>query len=192
LGVTSTVRREHLTYQVTIPATASLVPVADLKTHLLLFGDTSYDTELQDILLTAEGFVSDFLGDFLATTTVRKNIVAFGDIELPHKSPTNIVVSYWDTSNTAQVWPSSNYVVDTSDVYPVIIFNTNPSGFSTKFANKGFVTYDTVLDPVTAKIKHAVLLIAAELFENRNNSSEKKMEKVQLTAMRLMQSLRGW
>jgi len=181
-----------MSYQVTIPATTSLVSVADLKTHLLLFGDTSYDTELQDILLTAEGFVSDFLDDFLVSTTVRKNIVAFGDITLDHKSPTNIVVSYWDTNDTAQVWASSNYTVDTSDIYPTIIFSTNPSGCSTKFANKGYVTYETSLSPVPAKIKHTVLLIAAELFENRNNSSDKKMEKVQLTAMRLMQSLRGW
>ena len=181
-----------MTYQVTSPATTSLVSVADLKTHLLLFGDTSYDTELQDILLTAEGFVSDFLGDYLSPTGVRKNIVAFGDIKLPHKNPTAIVVHYWDTNDTAQVWSDANYVLDTSDVYPVIIFDTNPSGYSTKFTNKGYVTYNTSLSPVPSKIKHTVLLIAAELFENRNNSTDKKMEKVQLTAMRLMQSLRGW
>jgi hypothetical protein len=83
-------------------------------------------------------------------------------------------------------------VIDTSDVYPTVIFSANPTGLSTKFANKGYVTYDTVLSPIPAKIKHAVLLVAAELFENRNNSTDKKMEKVQLTAMRLMQSIRGW
>ena len=179
-------------HQVTIPATTSLVTVADLKTHLLLFGDTSYDTELQDILLTAEGFISDFIDDYLVSTTVRMNIFAFGDTTLEHKNPTSVVVSYWDSNNTAQVWASSNYVIDTSDVYPTIIFDTNPTGLSTKFANKGYVTYATALTPVPAKITHAVLLIAAELFENRNNSTDKKMEKVQLTAMRLMQSLRGW
>ena len=181
-----------MTYQVTVPATTSLVTVADLKTHLLLFGDTSYDTELQDILLAAEGFISDFLDDYLVSTTVRMNIFAFGDTTLYHKKPTNVVVSYWDTNNTAQVWAASNYVIDTSDVYPTIIFSANPTGTSTKFANKGYITYDTALTPVPSKITHAVLLVAAELFENRNNSSEKKMEKVQLTAMRLMQSLRGW
>ena len=177
---------------VTVPATTSLVTVADLKTHLLLFGDTSYDTEIQDILLAAEGFISDFLDDYLVSTTVRMNIFAFGDTTLYHKNPTNVVVSYWDTNNTAQVWAASNYVIDTSDVYPTILFETNPTGTSTKFANKGYITYDTALTPVPSKITHAVLLVAAELFENRNNSSEKKMEKVQLTAMRLMQSLRGW
>lgn len=181
-----------MAYQVTTPATTSLITVAELKTHLLLFGDDSYDSELQDILLTAEGFVSDFLGDYLQPTGIRQNIFAFGDTMLTHKNPTNIVVYYWDTNNTAQVWPASNYVIDTSDVHPVIIFNTNPTGYSTKFTNKGYVAYDASLSPVPAKIKHTVLLVAAELFENRNNSSEKKMEKVQLTAMRLMQSLRGW
>ena len=181
-----------MTYQVTIPATTSLVTVADLKTHLLLFGDTSYDTELQDILLTAEGFLSDFLGDYLVSTTVRMNIAAFGDTTLDHKSPTRIVVSYWDSNNTAQVWASSNYVVDTSDIYPTIVFSANPTGLSTTFANKGYVTYATAISPIPNKLLHAVLVVAAELFENRADSSIKWQQSVQLTSMRLIQSLRGW
>ena len=83
-------------------------------------------------------------------------------------------------------------MIDTSDVYPTIIFDANPTGQSTKFANKGYITYATALTPVPQKLNSAVLLVAAELFENRNNSTDKKMDKVQLTAMRLMQSLRGW
>ena len=181
-----------MTYQVTIPATTSLVPVADLKTHLLLFGDTSYDTELQDILLTAESFVSDFLGDFLSSTTVRINLPVFSDTVLPHKNPTNLRVAYWDQDDLEAPFSPSHYTLDTSADYPRIVFKTTPSGTSTTTTNKGLITYETALSPIPAKIKHAVLLIAAELFENRNNSSEKKMEKVQLTAMRLMQSLRGW
>lgn len=181
-----------MTYKVTIPATTSLVTVADLKTHLLLFGDTSYDTELQAILLTAEDFISGFLEDFLVSTTVRMDLVAFGDTTLYHKNPTGVVVSFWDINNTAQVWASSNYVIDTSSTYPTVIFSSNPTGLSTKFANKGYITYATALTPVPAKVNHAVLMVAAELFENRNNASEKRMEKVQLTAMHLVQSLRGW
>ena len=45
-------------YQVTTPAATSYNTVAELKTHLLLFGDTSYDAELQDILLAAEEHLS--------------------------------------------------------------------------------------------------------------------------------------
>ena len=182
-----------MAYLVTTPATTSLITVGELKTHLFLFDDTSYDGELQDILLSAEGFVSDFLGDFLSTTEVRQNIVAFGDITLSHKTPTNITVYYWDANNTAQEWPASNYVVDTSDVYPKIIFNTNPSGYSSKFANKGYVTYNTSLSPVPAKVKHAVLLVAAELFENRADSiTGAIVAKLPMSSLRLIQSLRGW
>ena len=169
-----------MTYQVTIPATTSLVPVADLKTHLLLFGDTSYDAELQDILLTAEGFISDFLEDYLVSTTVRMNLYAFGDTTLPH------------TNNTAQVWASSNYVVDTSDIYPRILFTTNPTGTSTKFANKGYITYATALTPVPNKVKSAVLLVASELFESRREASESITYAAPLASRRLIQSLRGW
>ncbi len=71
---------------VTIKATTSLVTTTELKTHLLLFGDTSYDTELQAILLSTEDFINDFLGEYLVSTTVRGNIPTFGDLYLPHKS----------------------------------------------------------------------------------------------------------
>lgn len=181
-----------MTYQVTIPATTSLVTVAELQTHLMLFGDTSYDTELQDILLTAEGFISGFLDDFLVSTTVRQNLYAFGDTTLHHKNPTSVVVSYWDANNTAQVWASSNYVIDTSDVYPTIIFDVNPTGQSTKFANKGYITYDTVLTPIPTKVNHAVLLVAAELFESRREVSNSITYAAPIASKRLIQSLRGW
>ena len=178
--------------QVTIPATTSYVSVADLKTHLLLFGDTSYDTELQDILLSAEEFLSDLIGEYIVSTTVRLNVFAFGDIYLPHKSVSSVVVSYWDINNTAQVHAPSNYVIDTSGLHPVIKFTTTPTGLSNKFDNKGYVTYATALSNVPAKVRHAILLISSELFENRSESSEKKSEAAKLTAMRLIQSIRGW
>ena len=181
-----------MNYQVTVPASTSYVPVAELKTHLLLFGDTSYDTELQEILLASEEFLSDFLGEYMTDTTVRINFFSFGDLTLPHKVATTPVVSYWDTNNTAQVHASSNYVIDTSTLYPTIKFTSNPTGLSTKFDNAGYVTYVTSLDTIPAKLNRAILIVAAEMFENRTESSEKKMEAVKLTAMRLIQSIRGW
>ena len=179
-------------HYVTTPATTSYVPVAELKTHLLLFGDTSYDTELQDILLASEDFLSDFLGEYITDTTIRLNVSSFGDTTLPHKIATTPVVTYWDTNNTAQVHASSNYVIDTSGTYPVIKFTTVPTGLSATFDNAGYVTYVTSMLAVPSKLNRAILVIAGEMFENRFESSEKKMEKVQLTAMRLIQSLRGW
>ena len=181
-----------MNYQVTIPATTSYNTVAELKTHLLLFGDTSYDAELQDILLAAEEYLSDFLGEYLVDTTVRVNVTAFDDTALPHKFATGVVVSYWDASNVAQVHADSNYRVDVSGEYPVIKYSAQPTGRSTNSDYAGYITYTTYLSTVPQKLNRAVLLVAAELFENRNNSSDKKMEKVQLTAMRLMQSMRGW
>ena len=178
--------------EVTIPAATSYNTVAELKNHLLLFGDTSYDTELQDILLAAEDYVSDFLGEYLIDTTVRINITSFDDTTLPHKFNTGVVVSYWDASNVAQVHDASNYRVDVSGTYPTIKYSAQPSGRSGTSTYAGYITYTTYMPVIPQKLNRAVLLVAAELFENRNNSSEKKMEKVQLTAMRLLQSLRGW
>ena len=181
-----------MNYQVTIPPTTSVVTVADLKTHLLLFGDNSYDAELQDLLLTAESFVSDFLGEFLSETAVQINLPTLSDIFLPHRFPSEVHVSFWDDTNMQAPVPPSLWLLDTSYALPKLHFKGKPSNISTDFDNQGFVTYKTSLPYAPPKIRHAVLLIAAELFENRNNSSDKKMEKVQLTAMRLIQSARGW
>ena len=182
----------RMTYQVTAPAATSYNTVAELKTHLLLFGDTSYDTELQDILLAAEEYISDFLEEYLIDTTVRVNVTSFDDTTLPHKFNTGVVVSYWDESNVAQVHAASNYRVDVSGEYPTIKYSAQPSGRSGTSTYAGYITYTTYMSVIPQKLNRAVLLLAAELFENRNNSSDKKMEKIQLTAMRLVQSLRGW
>ena len=179
-------------YEVTTAATASYNTVAELKTHLLLFGDTSYDTELQDILLAAEEYMSDFLGEYLINTTVRVNLASFDLVSLPHKFNTGVVVSYWDNNNTAQVFASSNYVIDTSAPYPRLKFNAQPATRSTDFAYAGYVTYTTYLAEVPQKLNRAVLLVAAEMFENRNNSSDKAMVRLPLSAMRLIATLRGW
>lgn len=180
-------------YQVTTPAATSYNTVAELKTHLLLFGDTSYDAELQDILLAAEEYLSDFIGEYLVDTVIRVNVTSFDDTTLPHKSASTVVVNYWDTNNAAQVHASSNYRIDVSGEYPTIKYSAQPSGRSGTSTYAGYITYTTFMAVVPQKLNRAVLLVAAEMFENRTNSvTGTIVAKVQLTAMRLMQSLRGW
>lgn len=178
--------------QVVAPAATSLVTTAELSNHLLLFGDTSYDDELQGILLQAEDYISGFLGEYLVSTTVRERVFGWGDIHLAHKNPSNLVVSYYDGTNTPQVFNAANYVLDLSGEYPVIKFKTTPPTPSTDLTFQGYVTYDTALPVVPAAIKRAVLMVAAELFEHRSDSSEKKAERAHLTAMRLLQKHRRW
>lgn len=181
-----------MNYQVTTAAATSQTTVAELKTHLLLFGDTSYDTELQDILLAAEEYISDFLGEYLIATSVRVNVTSFDDTTLPHKSASTVVVNYWDTNDAAQVHASSNYRIDVSGEYPTIKYSAQPTGRSGTSTYAGYITYSTSLSVVPQKLSRAVLLLAAELFENRNNTSEKPSFASNLTAMRLIQSIRGW
>lgn len=179
-------------YQVTTPATTSQTTVAELKTHLLLFGDSSYDAELQDILLAAEEYLSDFLGEYLTATSVRINVTSFDEITLPHKSISTVVVSYWDTDDAAQVHASTNYRIDVSGEYPSIKYSAQPSGRSGTSTYAGHITYTTSLAVVPQKLSRAVLLVAAELFESRRQVSDSITYAAPLAAMRLVQSLRGW
>jgi uncharacterized phiE125 gp8 family phage protein len=181
-----------MTYQVTAPAATSYNTVAELKTHLLLFGDTSYDTELQDILLAAEEYISDFLEEYLIDTTVRVNVTSFDDTTLPHKFNTGVVVSYWDESNVAQVHAASNYRVDVSGDYPTIKYSAQPSGRSGTSTYAGYITYTTYMSVIPQKLNRAVLLVAAEMFESRREVSGSITYAASLASRRLIQSLRGW
>lgn len=179
-------------YYVTASAATSYNTVADLKTHLLLFGDTSYDAELQDILLAAEEYLSDFLGEYLVETAIRVNITSFDDTTLPHKAASTVVVNYWDASDVAQVHAASNYRIDVSGAYPTIKYSAQPSGRSGTSTYAGYITYTTEMAVVPQKLNRAVLLVAAELFESRREVSDSITYAAPLASKRLIQSLRGW
>jgi len=182
----------YLGYQVTAPAATSYTTVADLKTHLLLFGDTSYDAELQDILLAAEGYISDYLGEYLVETAIRVNVRTFDNTTLPHKAASTVVVNYWDASDVAQVHAASNYRIDVSGDYPTIKYSAQPSGRSGTSTYAGYITYTTALAVIPQKLSRAVLLVAGELFESRREVSGSITYAAPLASKRLIQSLRGW
>ena len=179
-------------YQVTTAAATSYNTVADLKTHLLLFGDASYDAELQDILLAAEEYISDFLGEYLVDTAIRVNITSFDDTTLPHRAVSTVVVNYWDASDVAQVHAATNYRIDVSGDYPTIKYSAQPSGRSGTSTYAGYITYLTEMAVIPQKLNRAVLLVAGELFESRREASDSITYAAPLASKRLIQSLRGW
>ena len=71
-------------YFISESATFAPVCVSDLKAHLFLFDDDSYDAELQYILLSAQDIVTDLLGEHISSTMIQCNLNTFEDTSLPH------------------------------------------------------------------------------------------------------------
>lgn len=181
-----------MTYKISTPASTAPVSTAELSTHLQLFGDTSYDTELAALILTAQDFVSAHLGQPVSATVIQRLFSDFGDICLVHVGTSAITVHYFDVDNAVQVLGAGNYVVDTSGVAVVVRIKTNPTSISSDFANAGYVQYTTAITNVPAKVKHAILMVAAELFEVRAESTDAKLRKAHITVKNLLLSEKRW
>lgn len=172
-------------FTVVTPASTCPVSVAELSTHLQLFGDNSYDTELQALLLTAQEYVSDKLGEFVSDTEVNVPLADFSDVDLIHQNVRWVSVKYYDVNNNQKTLDASNYVLDETGTSARITFTTVPTT-STDFKYPAFVQYTTRFDVVPSKVKHAILMTAGELFEVRTESTDAKDRRAAITVDRLL------
>lgn len=172
-------------FKITSPAVASVVTANELDQHLNLFGDHSYDGELDQLLLTAQEYVGKHIGKFVAPTSVEVTADKFDDIELPHAEARSITVKYYDSANVLQTLPSTDYLIDPTSTYPTISFKNRPS-VSIDYKKPIVIQYVTGMSDVPNVIRHAILMTAAELFEVRTESTEAKARLASLTIARLL------
>lgn len=172
-------------FTVVTPASTCPVSVAELSTHLQLFGDNSYDTELQALLLTAQEYVSDKLGQYVSDTQIKVPLEDFSDLEIHHHNIRWVAVKYYDEANNQQTLNTSNYILDETGVRARLEFKTVPTT-TTDFEYPAFVQYTTGYDAVPNKVKHAILMTAGELFEVRTESTDAKDRRAAITVDRLL------
>lgn len=176
-------------YKIVTPANSAPVSVAELNTHLQLFGDNSYDGELADLILTAQGYVSDGLGEFVSNTVIQVPVKDFSQFDFKHKNVKSVSVSYYDVANSLQTLGSENYVLDETGTRFRIVFTSAPTT-STDFQYPAYVEYTTGFDTVPTQVRHAILLTAAELFHVRSEGVDKQRSQAQITVGRLLASNR--
>ncbi|WP_157888292.1 head-tail connector protein [Neptunicoccus sediminis] len=169
-------------------STTSPVTVNELKQHLLLWGDDSYDSELDSILLAASDYVAGWLNRPVGATVYSQGFKDF-NIQLDHDG-TGIVVKYFDDNATEQTLASSNYIVDsTGDRTRIVVKNEPIIGNDYSFPVQ--VQYSTGATTVSARVKHAILIASATLFENRAENSETQKYNCAMTVARLLGPERG-
>lgn len=180
-------------YFVSQNATDLVVSVEDLKAHLFLFDDDSYDDELECIIFSAQDIVSDLLGEHVSSTTITYNIASFDDEAiLPHRAVAGIKsIYYYDTTNNPVLLPEEDFIFDYSGKDIKLKFLNKPT-VSKDYDYPISVEYTASIDPLPYALAQAILIVAAELFEVRSETTEKARSEGIKVATKLLMKHRRW
>jgi len=184
-------------YRITSFATTSPVTLDDVRDHLQLYGDESYDAYLEALIFSAQEVVSGILGEPVDTTGIQAWYGNYENIELPHQYIVNNAITsvqFYDTDEVLQTVADTIYFVDFSRRFPRVILRQNqqwPQGMSTAREFPVIVNYSAAISPQAgADLEHAILMICEDLFSNRASASDKPSTKVYLTAEQLLKRYR--
>lgn len=156
------------------------VTTAEAKTHMRV-EISDDDTYIDTLVATARRFAEDYTNRSFINTTWDLALDAFppsggGTIILP-KSPLSSVtsISYTDTNGDNQALAASVYTADTASEPPRIVEAYNQDWPSTRDEVNAVVVrfvagYGSSDSSVPASIKHAIKLLAAHWYENREAS----------------------
>ena len=180
--------------EVTTPASVGVVTLAEVKDHLQIFGtssDTTYDDYLKNLILAADKHASDIIGQSLSRTEYTDSYSGW-DARLM-LSATQIdakpVVRYYDGDNTLRTVAAADFFLDESAAEKAVVFTTTQTAILSKHvANPVQAVYDSVYLSASSQsaIKQAVLMLIADLFEQRESMTSEKSVMSYLTAEQLL------
>ncbi len=170
---------QYYSYKLITPAANVLLTAQQVKDHLRIDTDVE-DDYIADLIAVAVDQAEKYTKrDFLTKTykTWRNNF--FNPIEL-RRSPLGSITSikYYDASSVLQTLATDRYLItDESDFS--IIYETPGTTFPTVCIRRPQAVeiqftagYGTDPEDVPVGIRHAVLLIASSLYENRGDCGE--------------------
>lgn len=155
--------------------TVEPVSSAEAKAHLRVTSSDD-DTLIGTLITTAREYVERITNRALITQTWDWYFSDFKGSEFvvpyaPLQSVTH--VKYYDTSGTLQTWGSANYVVDTDSwqgrIYPIYngTWPTDSRGYEKDVTIRFVAGYGNAGSDVPNPLKHAILMLIGELYENR-------------------------
>ena len=187
-------------FKVTSVTTELALTAEELRNHVLLFGDTSRDTELQEFAYAAQQYLDDHLGEFIGSTGIQAFFKDFEQpLELPHQYIKNTpTVTYYQTGTASPVTVANTvYLYDNSGNTPTIRLRdgqTWPDDVDEQYEYPILVNYNAGLTDANglapAAIRSAVLLIAGELYNIREQSTDRERYIVPVRAESLVRGYR--
>jgi hypothetical protein len=167
-----------------IQSNQSPVSVQDLRRHLRLWDDNSYDLELGSLLATATEYVGNHIGHPIGST-IEAWFGSFDDMRVTHDNASQISISFYGTNDTIQALDPGLYQIDTTAIPHVIVIPNQPA-LSSAYRNPIRLRYQT--STASKSINHAILMVAAELFEVRSESTATKAGVAAITIDRLLKA----
>ena len=162
---------------VVTPPTAYPVTLAEAKLHCRVDGTTE-DSRIDGLIAAATDYVEKYTGRSIMAQTLRLTLDSFTDAIVLPRGPVQTVssVKYYDPAGIEQTVPASGYTVDAA---------SDPSWV----VRDGDYTWPAILDAVNAvnitfvagyatvppSIKHVILLLISQWYDNRSASAEKQM-----------------
>ena len=179
-------------YTVTNRAISPVVTLDEVRAHLNLFDDTSFDTLIGGMTDVAQQNIEDYLGEFLGQTDITQPYSGFwGTMPLVHQKITSIAsITYKNTAGTTSTVPSSTYIFDNTANEKVITLKNGqawPTDIdTTDYRYPVSINYEAQWTPLPLPITQALLLTISELFDNRGDSSPMNLRPVPVNVQYLL------
>ena len=176
---------------VSFPESSGIVSLIEVKNHLSLFSDDTFDAYLAEIIIAATTHAGTFIGQALEVMGVIDYYGSWDNrLTLSQEYIDTIEsVSFYGSENEIVAVSPSEYMTDTSSELAAVVFTTpQSSALSGDIANPVQVAYNSLYVNATENraIKQAVLIIVADLFKDRETDTEGGSTRSHLTAERLL------
>lgn len=167
---------------ITTPAITYPITVSEVKEQTIIdSGFTADDTLIEAMIKAATGYAEAYCRRKFITATITEYYNAFPvsskGFELSFKAIAVNSVKYKDSDNTEQTWAAANYQADlfaTPTEIREAYNKTYPLTYNE--LNTVYVEYTTGYGAAAAvpqEIKQALLLMVADMYENRTDSIER-------------------
>lgn len=186
-----------MSYQVITPPTAYPVTLGELKNHCRIETNDD-DVYLQSLIEVATSNLESFAWRSFMTQTIELTLDGFDrhELILPRGKVQSVTSIYYiDTAGDSTLLPSNEYLVDTkSDIGRI----TPAYGYSWPTTqcriNTVTITYvsgfGSSQTDVPEPLRHAVMLLAADLYQNREGHTELKLDALPFGIKSLVQPYR--
>jgi uncharacterized phiE125 gp8 family phage protein len=159
------------------PPVSFPVTLAEAKAHCSV-EDAADDTMLNGLIAAATDYVEQYTGKAMVSQTWRLALDKFSDSILLPKNPVQSVthIKYYDFAGAFQTLSSNFYTVDTISDPAWVVINSNRVWPDTLDGiNAVQIDFLAGYTTVPASIKHAILMLVAQWYDNRSAVADKAM-----------------
>lgn len=166
-------------HTVTVAAASEPVTATEAKTQCRIDGSDS-DSDIAGLIAAARGYVESYLGSPLISRTVTVKCNRFADFAAFPVVPLSSVsgITYVDGAGSTQTLSTSVYEVRSDGLTASIALKNDQSWPDIQTGSRITVTAVVGYSSVPDEIKHAILLLISQWYDNRAAASDRPLIEV--------------